>query len=268
MSCLMSTNLFAEIEKVVFEKFNEKCSFEEMYNIDTRFSYCLTFLDFSLIIYGTDARVCLKVRFDDCRKNIKKILLSAITKYDEDTKKFLKPYKSFVWKNQKEHYEEIPNEDALTNEIDAYLEICSPPRDISSSDKAKYEISLLIYKTLDWINSYKSFEPQGSLEGERRLNSQSKVERSRANRERCIKLYGYKCQICGLQMSDKYGEIATNFIHVHHIESISKSGPRWVNPEKDLLPICPNCHSIIHIKEPPLKPEELRKIIASNKESC
>lgn len=267
MSCLMSTNLFAEIEKEIFERYNEKCSLESMHDSDTRFSYSLKFPDFSLIIYGTDARVCVQVHFDGCKKNVKEILISAIVKYEVDTKRFLKPYKPSVWKNRKKHYEKIPNEDVLINEQNAYLEICSPPRDISLSDKAKNEINLLLQKTLDWINSYKSFEIEGSVEGERRLYSQSKVERSRANRARCIELYGCKCQICGLQMSDQYGELATNFIHVHHIESIAKSGPRWVDPAKDLLPICPNCHSMIHIKEPPLKPEELRKIIAHNKES-
>jgi len=34
-----------------------------------------------------------------------------------------------------------------------------------------------------------------------------------------------------------------------------------VNPVKDLVPVCPNCHSMIHKKDPPYTIEEMKKIL-------
>ena len=43
------------------------------------------------------------------------------------------------------------------------------------------------------------------------------------------------------------GPIGKGFIHVHHLELLSNSeGKRDVDPESDLIPVCPNCHAMIH----------------------
>lgn len=34
-----------------------------------------------------------------------------------------------------------------------------------------------------------------------------------------------------------------------------------LDPVKDLLPVCPNCHEMIHRSKVSLKPNELKKII-------
>jgi 5-methylcytosine-specific restriction protein A len=78
----------------------------------------------------------------------------------------------------------------------------------------------------------------------------------------CIEHFGYKCQICDFSFLEKYGEIGKDFCHVHHIEPLSEvGGERDIDPTKDLIPICANCHAIIHRKKPALKPEELRAIL-------
>jgi len=35
-----------------------------------------------------------------------------------------------------------------------------------------------------------------------------------------------------------------------------------INPLTDLIPVCPNCHSIIHLKTPPYSVEEVQKLIS------
>jgi len=50
-------------------------------------------------------------------------------------------------------------------------------------------------------------------------------------------------------MEDIYGSIGKDFIHVHHITFLSNTtGNHKIDPEKDLIPVCPNCHSMLHIK--------------------
>ncbi len=36
-----------------------------------------------------------------------------------------------------------------------------------------------------------------------------------------------------------------------------------LDPSKDLIPVCPNCHAMLHTSDPPLAPDKLREIIES-----
>ena len=65
-----------------------------------------------------------------------------------------------------------------------------------------------------------------------------------------------------------YGEFGQGFIHVHHIVPISKIGKEYkIDPIKDLVPVCPNCHAMLHRgkDENVLTIDELKKIIAVKK---
>lgn len=86
-----------------------------------------------------------------------------------------------------------------------------------------------------------------------------KYERSRLNRTACIAIHGCQCRICGFNFSEKYGPLGDGFIHVHHITPVSEISPGYrVNPESDLIPVCPNCHAMLHRTDPPLSPEVLK----------
>jgi 5-methylcytosine-specific restriction protein A len=94
----------------------------------------------------------------------------------------------------------------------------------------------------------------------------NKYERSPRNRSACISFHGTRCHICDFDFGDMYGEFASNYIHVHHIVPVSKIGPAYkVDPIRDLVPLCPNCHSALHIKNPPLLPSELKSILNQRK---
>ncbi len=106
----------------------------------------------------------------------------------------------------------------------------------------------------------------GYKEGAEQTRLTKKYERNRLNRELCLQNKGYKCVVCGFSFEATYGTIGSRFIHVHHVIPVSQIGPDYIiNPVKDLVPVCPNCHAMLHRKDPPFLPEELKKILDENK---
>jgi hypothetical protein len=98
-------------------------------------------------------------------------------------------------------------------------------------------------------------------EGEPIQRLAKRYERSALLRKRAIEIHGSICSVCAISFDRIYGEIGKGFIHVHHLERLADTGKRLVNPASDLVPVCPNCHSMLHRKNPPLLPEELKKLM-------
>lgn len=75
----------------------------------------------------------------------------------------------------------------------------------------------------------------------------TRYERNRKARELCLSYYGKTCQRCGLNFEKNYGAKYADVIEVHHILPLNKIGENYiVDPIKDLIPVCPNCHSMYH----------------------
>ena len=88
---------------------------------------------------------------------------------------------------------------------------------------------------------------QGIWEGALKSVLVNKYERNILARRACLSKHGYSCMVCGFNFEEKYGEIGRDFIHVHHIVPISTIGQEYqIDPEKDLVPVCPNCHAMLH----------------------
>ena len=84
-------------------------------------------------------------------------------------------------------------------------------------------------------------------EGAQRARWVTAYERNPRARSRCLRHYGSTCAVCGLDFGQAYGPEAVNCIHVHHLESLAdRAGPHEVHPVRDLRPVCPNCHAVIH----------------------
>jgi predicted HNH restriction endonuclease len=88
----------------------------------------------------------------------------------------------------------------------------------------------------------------------------NRYERDRKARERCIHHFGCRCSVCGMSFEKRYGNRGKDFIHVHHIESLHSKGKSQPDPARDLRPVCPNCHAMLHTENPPLAVEELCRI--------
>jgi len=100
----------------------------------------------------------------------------------------------------------------------------------------------------------------GYSEGDVQRTEVNRYERNPLNRKLCLAAKGYDCAICGMNFERQYGPIGYRFIHVHHIVPVSQVGAGYViDPLKDLIPVCPNCHAMLHRRNPPYIPDDLRK---------
>jgi len=104
------------------------------------------------------------------------------------------------------------------------------------------------------------------VEGAKKKVTVNLYERDPKARKACLEHYGYNCYICKFNFEKNFGKIGRNFIHVHHIKPLSEINQEYkVNPIKDLIPVCPNCHAMLHKKTPAYSLKELKDII--NKDS-
>lgn len=84
-------------------------------------------------------------------------------------------------------------------------------------------------------------------EGAKRTITVNSYERSNKARLACIEHHGSKCKVCSIYFGEVYGNEFHGFIHVHHLTPVSEVNSRYeVDPKKDLIPLCPNCHAVIH----------------------
>ena len=84
-------------------------------------------------------------------------------------------------------------------------------------------------------------------EGAKKTITVNQYERNQIARQKCIKINGCRCAVCGIDFESMYGDIGRGFIHVHHIVPISSIGESYkVDPVTDLVPVCPNCHAMLH----------------------
>ena len=75
------------------------------------------------------------------------------------------------------------------------------------------------------------------------------IRRNPQLRQMCLDKYGYQCQCCGMDFEETYGkELGANFMEVHHLRMISTYETDGVpkNFLENLVPLCSNCHSMIH----------------------
>lgn len=71
----------------------------------------------------------------------------------------------------------------------------------------------------------------------------NRYERDVKERKKCIAEKGLCCYVCGMNFEDVYGEIGRDFIHVHHIKPLAGNGQ---DISENLIPVCPNCHAMLH----------------------
>ena len=94
----------------------------------------------------------------------------------------------------------------------------------------------------------------------------NRYERDSRAREECIKHYGTKCFLCGFDFVAVYGEIMSGLIHVHHLKPLSSVQEGYqVDPLRDMRPICPNCHAVVHRREPPYSVDDVGQLIKSRR---
>lgn len=105
-------------------------------------------------------------------------------------------------------------------------------------------------------------EPGQYWEGATRQVFVTTYERSSAARAACIRHHGLDGAACGFNFGARYGDMGKGYIHVHHLVPLSETDEKYeVDPIKDLIPVCPNCHEMIHKEKPPLGIDDLRGLL-------
>ena len=124
-------------------------------------------------------------------------------------------------------------------------------------------LSLLpVEEVTDSVSGYEPGLPEGAIV---RVEV-NRYERSPVNRAACISHYGALCQVCGFDFYERYGSLGSDYIEVHHRVPVSEmKGSYRLDPIKDLIPVCANCHAMLHRAHPPLSVENLRKLIAPDR---
>ncbi len=105
-------------------------------------------------------------------------------------------------------------------------------------------------------------EKETYLEGAMKRVIVNAYERNAAARQACIDHYGTSCFACGLDLEKKYGQIGKGYIHVHYLTPLSDISVEYeLDPIRDLRPVCPNCHAMIHRRTPPYSVAEIQTLI-------
>lgn len=105
------------------------------------------------------------------------------------------------------------------------------------------------------------------IEGRKRTVTVNAYERNPAARRACINHYAKEgavhCQICGFDFGMVYGDTFEGMIHIHHLRMVSEADNEYVvDPVTDLLPVCPNCHMVLHSKTNGcFTPDEVREML-------
>lgn len=97
-------------------------------------------------------------------------------------------------------------------------------------------------------------------EGTAREITVKAFERSAAAVALCKAMKGTACRVCDVDFGRAYGQIGRGFIHVHHTKPLA-SRERRRTTMRDLEPVCPNCHNMLHKRCPPFTIEELKEIM-------
>ena len=135
------------------------------------------------------------------------------------------------------------------NLLSFVLEKISPI--LNNTNKDEFELENIEYK-----------------EGKVQVKYGIKFERNHYLRQKAIEIHGTSCKVCGFNFEKMYGNTGKNIIEIDHLKPMYTIRKKIsVNPETDLIPLCSNCHKMIHRKKAkPLTLEELKSKILIKEE--
>lgn len=99
------------------------------------------------------------------------------------------------------------------------------------------------------------------LEGEKRATKTT--VRNAKLRDAAKKHWGLKCCCCGFDFAEFYGSFAAGSAIVHHLELFT-NGQRRQSTVDDVRVVCPNCHYVIHLTDPPMDVDHLKRLISKS----
>ena len=161
---------------------------------------------------------------------------------------------------QKDAVIRATNEKPSSSSSDIVLRRWDLSRDDGDANKLFEDFDYLIQKQIPYFEQelMEQIEPEDALtselpelkEGTAEYVTQNKYERNPKARAACLAYHGTACKVCGIDFAKAYGPEFAGKIEVHHIVPLSEIGEEYVvDPVKDLVPVCPNCHTALHSKK-------------------
>jgi 5-methylcytosine-specific restriction enzyme A len=93
-----------------------------------------------------------------------------------------------------------------------------------------------------------------------------RIERNPRATKEAKRHHGVRCQACGIQFDERYGELGSGFIEAHHLRPISSLEEGMTvsyDIAADFAVLCSNCHRMIHRIANPSDLEGFRRLIKS-----
>jgi 5-methylcytosine-specific restriction protein A len=117
------------------------------------------------------------------------------------------------------------------------------------------------------ILSADEIDPNGGYpEGMKKQVTVNAYERDPKARQACIDHYGSACYVCAFDFFKTYGDLGRDYIHVHHLKKVASLGAGAItHPIRDLRPVCPNCHAMLHQDDPPIPIGRLKLLMRSGR---
>jgi anti-sigma B factor antagonist len=105
--------------------------------------------------------------------------------------------------------------------------------------------------------------PWTAQEGAVREITMEIVGRSRKFRNDAVRVRGWRCEVCGFDFGEVYGELGEGYIEIHHLRALSQhKGEAKATTFKRVRAVCANCHRVLHRRGArPISVEMLRRIV-------
>ena len=100
-----------------------------------------------------------------------------------------------------------------------------------------------------------------AMEGDSYRGEATFRHRNGALIEKKKKLSDGRCSVCQVKFSERYEGIEALCLVAHHVEPIGKRKKASKTTLDDIDLLCPNCHTAVHTKDPPLSADKLRKML-------
>lgn len=241
-------------------------------------------VDKSVFLYnGTGVPMNIRSFFDNSLGRGEQKLIKLVHKDKEYLANFQldnleNPRSRIIWK--------ADFRDLIKDTLPEYYDLFSTLQDIMGInlpkirfEKYKKDIYIVdfitpdnIYKDLDSEETEdnagtKDYNEENNTEGKVKYYYGKKYERNPENRRKAIEYHGTKCKICNFDFEKVYGKRGRGYIEIHHIKPLSSlESETKIDPKTDLIPVCANCHRMIHReKDNVLSIEEMRWLIEKNK---
>jgi hypothetical protein len=130
----------------------------------------------------------------------------------------------------------------------------------------RYKFARIIPPSEDWIRKQLAEaaeveETYMAEEGVRYAAETKFLKRNRRIVREAQAKYQPVCEACGDRLENKYGRLGLGYIQFHHRKPLGDNPHPVLNSWRDLAPLCPNCHTMIHRTDPVMSVEDFKKRI-------